>query len=391
MYIERTLAGKLKEAAQYFPVVTVLGPRQSGKTTLCRQVFPDYTYVNLEDRTAREIARKDPKGFFSQYQLPVVIDEVQRVPELLSAIQVLADDVPRKGQFILTGSHQPQLHAEIAQSLAGRTAILRLLPLSMEELTHAGIVRTRDEYLVNGFLPRLYAENVPADLLYPAYYATYVERDVRQMIQVSNQQAFETFIRLLAGRVGQVVSFQSLAGDVGVSAVTLRSWLSVLESSYIVFRLPCYFENYAKRITKAPKFYFTDVGLAASLLGIETPAQAARDPLLGGLFENLVVVEALKARYHAGKSSPELYHFRIQGRMEVDLLVRNGRQLTPVEIKAGMTFDPSFTKGLEAFRALSKSDGPAAVVYGGEASGMVHGIRYENFRNVAELVRLGEQ
>ena len=382
--IERKISPHLLEMAGYFPVVTIMGPRQSGKTTLARKIFPNHVYVNLEDHTAREIAMSDPKAFFELYKAPVIIDEVQRVPELLSTIQVLADETRERGCFILTGSHQPKLHAQISQSLAGRTGILHLLPLSIEELSNAGISLSRDEYLFNGFMPRLYDENIPPTMLYPAYYATYVERDVRQLINVSDQHSFEIFLKLLAGRIGQVVNHSDLAGDIGISATTLSSWLSVLEASYIVFRLPCYFNNFGKRLIKAPKIFFTDVGLAASLLGIENVSQIARDPLLGGLFENMVVMEALKARYNAGKQ-PELYYFRVQGRNEVDLILNDNRQLTPVEIKAGMTFDPSFAKELRKFLSFAKDCVNPTVLYSGDTTTTIHGVKFDSFKNTHQL------
>ena len=250
--IKRKITPYLLEMSRHFPVITILGPRQSGKTTLAKELFQNYTYVNLEVKDAREVAINDPKAFFELYKPPVIIDEVQRVPELLSTIQVLADASKEKGRFILTGSHQPKLHEGISQSLAGRTGILKLLPFSIEELADAGISLSRDEYIFNGFMPRLYDENIPPTMLYPAYSETYVERDVRQMINVSNQHAFETFLKLLAGRIGQVVNLSDLAGDIGISSTTLSSWLSVLEASYIVFRLPCYFKNFGKRLIKAP-------------------------------------------------------------------------------------------------------------------------------------------
>lgn len=384
--IERAITPHLREMARCFPVVTIMGPRQSGKTTLAKQVFPDHAYVNLEDPAAFRIAASDPKAFFELYKPPVIIDEVQRVPELLSTVQILADSTERRGMFILTGSHQPALHAKISQSLAGRTGILKLLPLSIRELSNAGIRLERDEYLFNGFMPRLYNEKIPPAMLYSAYYATYVERDVRQLINVRNQHAFETFLRLLAGRVGQVVNLNSLAGDVGVSSTTLAEWLSVLEASYIVFRLPCYFNNFGKRLIKAPKIYFTEVGLAVYLLGIENVSQVARDPLLGGLFENLVVAEALKARFNAGKQLPELYYYRVQGQHEVDLLINNGRTLIPVEIKAGKTFDPSFANELRRFIAFAGDCCNPTVLYSGDASVEINGIRFDSFRNVANLL-----
>jgi uncharacterized protein len=384
--IARHITPYIQRMASCFPVVTILGPRQSGKTTLCREVFRNHTYVNLEDKNTRELAFNDPKGFFDLYSGPVIIDEVQRVPELLSTVQVLADCCSDRGHFILTGSHQPRLHEEISQSLAGRTGILKLLPLSLAELSDAGIRLSRDEYLLNGFMPRLYNENIPPTMLYPAYYATYVERDVRQMVNIANQHAFETFIKLLAGRVGQVVNLASLAGDVGVSANTLNSWLSVLEASYIIFRLPCYFNNFGKRLIKAPKIYFTDVGLAASLLGIETPEQIARDPLLGGLFENMVVAEALKTQYNAGKQIPSIYYFRIQGRNEVDLLIEQNRKLIPIEIKAGKTLVPSFADDLRKFMDFPITCVSPTVLYAGDTPATIRGIKFDNFLNTAKLV-----
>jgi len=380
--IKRKIAPHLLKMARYFPVVTLLGPRQSGKTTLSRFLFPNHVYVNLERKDARELAMNDPSGFFEMYKPPVIIDEVQRVPELLSTIQVLSDSSKEKGRFILTGSHQPKLHAEISQSLAGRTGILTLLPLSIEELRDAGLSLSRDEYILNGFMPRLYDEGIPPTMLYPAYYATYVEKDVRQLVNISNQHAFETFLKLLAGRIGQVVNMADLSGDVGVSSTTLSSWLSVL------FRLPCYFRNYGKRLTKAPKIFFTEVGLAASLLGIENASQVSRDPLLGGLFENLVVAEALKARYNYGKQLPDLYYFRVQGRNEIDLLIDNNRQLTPVEIKAGMTFDPSFAKDIRAFLEFAADSNCVnpTVIYAGDTTATIRGVKFDNFKNTSALI-----
>ena len=383
--INRKITPHLQEMARFFPAVTILGPRQSGKTTLAKQVFPGHTYVNLEEKNARDIAISDPKAFFELYPPPVIIDEVQRVPELLSAIQLLADASTEKGRFILTGSHQPKLHAEIAQSLAGRTGILKLLPLSIEELSEAGISLSRDEYLFNGFMPRLYDEKIPPAMLYPSYYAAYVERDVRQLINVADQHAFETFLKLLAGRVGQVVNLAELSGNVGVSSTTLNAWLSVLEASYIVFRLPCYFKNFGKRLIKAPKIFFTEVGLATSLLGIENVSQVARDPLLGGLFENMVVIEALKAGYNRGEQMPGLYYYRVQGRHEVDLILDRHRRLIPVEIKAGMTFDPSFANDLRAFSDFADDTFNQTVLYAGDATVTIRGVTFDNYKNTAKL------
>ncbi len=383
--IKRTMTAQLLRLAGYFPVVTILGPRQSGKTTLAKSCFPAHNYVNLDNQSDRQLAMDDPIAFFQLHEAPVIIDEVQRVPQLLNTVQIHADAQNENGIFILTGSHQPELHAGISQSLAGRTGILKLLPFSINELNHAGINLDRDEYILKGFLPRLYDKNIPPDVIYRSYYQTYVERDVRQLINVSNQHAFEVFVKLLAGRVGQIVSLNSMAGDIGVSSTTLGSWLSVLEASYIIFRLPCYFENFGKRQIKSPKIYFTDVGLAAHLLGIENTSQVARDPLFGGLFENLVILEALKARYNRGKE-PELYYFRDKQGFEIDLILNQGRRLLPVEIKGGMTYDFSFAKGLQRFSKLAKNTFTPTVIYAGDAEPDVQGIHFRNFRNIADII-----
>lgn len=381
--IERAVTPHLLEQAGHFPVVTLLGPRQSGKTTLARHVFPDYCYANLERGDLRELAERDPTAFFRAFPPPVVIDEVQRVPTLLSEIQVLVDEDRQPGRFILTGSHQPRLREGIAQSLAGRTGLLRLLPFSMDELAPAGVNPARDEAIFRGFFPGIVADGVPPGDYLDAYLETYVERDVRQLVNLSDASVFRLFLRLLAGRVGQVANLQSLAGDVGVTATTLAHWLSVLEASFLVFRLPPYFENFGKRFVKSPKIYFTDVGLAAHLLQIEEPDQVARDPLLGGLFENLVVLEALKARRNAGKS-PDLYYLRNQSRMEIDLLLATRRRFRAVEIKAAMTRQPDQARHLEAFRKLAGDRlEKSAVAYAGDLEVSTGGTDWISFRNTA--------
>jgi len=383
--IARTITPHLDELAKSFRVVSIMGPRQSGKTTLARNHFPNHRYVNLEDIAVRQLAKSDPTEFFRQHPGPVILDEVQRVPELLSAIQVLSDGTKKNGQFILTGSHQPDMRAKVSQSLAGRAAILELLPLSISELKGAGIVMDRDDYIFNGFMPRIYDEHVSPELLYANYYRTYVERDVRQLINLSNQHAFEVFIKLLAGRVGQLVNLSSMSNDIGVSSMTLASWLSVLEASYLVFRLPCYFNNFGKRQIKTAKIYFTEVGLAAYLLGIESPAQAARDPLFGGLFENMVVLEALKARCNIGKE-PELYYFRDKRGLEVDLILNKGRTLRPIEIKSARTYDASFTQPLKKFVAFAGSVSQPSIVYAGDLTPTINGIRFVNFADTADII-----
>jgi predicted AAA+ superfamily ATPase len=303
----------------------------------------------------------------------------------LSYLQVLADEEKQNGGYILIGSHQPKFKAEVSQSLAGRAAFLTLLPLSIVELAAANIVYDRDEYIYQGFFPRIYDENVTPTLLYRNYYQTYVERDVRQMINIGNQRAFEIFVRLLAGRIGQLVNFSALAGEVGVSAPTLSAWFSVLEASHLVFRLPPYFRNLGKRLVKTPKVYFTDVGLAAYLLGIQSPEQVFQHPQFGGLFENMVVLEALKARCNAGKD-PDLYFFRDAHGLEVDLLLAQGQRLTPIEIKATRTFAPEFGNNLQSFLRLVDNADNATLLYAGTLKTRLANVAFLNFAETAALV-----
>jgi len=385
--IKREISDHILNMAKEYPVVTVTGPRQSGKTTAAKALFPDHEYVNLEEPDTREFAQKYPRDFFKKYSGNLIIDEVQRVPELLSYVQVTVDNANIKGQFILIGSHQPQIKASIAQSLAGRTALITLLPLTIAELSGAGITLERDDYIYRGFMPRIYNESVTPKYLYQNYYATYVERDVRQLINVADQNSFERFIKLLAGRIGQLMNLNSLACDVGVSQPTLNSWISVLEASFIVFRLPCYFSNFGKRVMKTPKLYFTDVGLAASLLEIESSNQVFRDPLVGGLFENMIVADILKTMYNRGKNSG-IYYFRSQSGLEVDLILSKGRELIPIEIKSGATFDTSFSKNIKLFRKLSDGITGGYVVYGGDKNVKIEDTEFVNFRDISSIIKM---
>jgi len=367
--IQRQLLNELLQSAKDYPVVTVIGPRQAGKTTLVKMAFPDYDYCNLENPDIRELAHSDPNALFSRYSGKCIFDEIQRVPELLSYIQVKVDEGEMngkgKGRFILTGSHQLQLHQSISQSLAGRTSILRLLPLSISELTQAGIEIDKFEIMYRGFLPRIYKDNINPTRLYRNYYETYIERDVRQLINLKDLSTFTKFLKLLAGRVGQIVNLSSIANDTGVSSNTLKSWLAVLEASFIIFKLEPYFENFGKRVIKSPKIYFTDIGLLIYLLGIEKPSQIERDPLYGSIFENLVITEALKARYNQGEAH-NLYYYRTSKGNELDLIYKKGRALVPIEIKSSMTFHRDFIKGIKFFNGLTKNSSKGFVIYSGE-------------------------
>ncbi|MBW1696270.1 MAG: ATP-binding protein [Deltaproteobacteria bacterium] len=383
--IEREISKELIQCAAEYPVVTILGPRQSGKTTLVHMTFPEKTYYSLEDPDIRLAAEADPRGFLNQMDKGGILDEVQRFPGLLSYVQGIVDRIGGSGWFILTGSHQPRLHEAISQSLAGRTAMLALWPFSLPELRHYQSSWRPFELVVRGSFPRVHEENLTPRRFYNGYIQTCVERDVRALIQLRDLMQFQQFLTLLAGRVGQVVNLASLSSDVGVSSKTIRNWLSVLKASYITFELPPFFENIRKRVIKSPKIYFTDIGLVAFLLGIHTEEQALRDPLRGNLYENLIITEIIKGALNRG-IRPEVYFFRDSHGNEVDLLIREEGKLFPVEIKSGATFSSGFVKGVERFRTLGVGRvAPGVVLYNGEQELSVRGVRILNPLHVEDL------
>lgn len=363
--ITRTITPTLTKLATQYPVVTITGPRQSGKTTLCRNAFPHKPYVNLESPDIREFAISDPHGFLASYPDGAILDEIQRTPQLLSYLQPHLDERKSPGQYILTGSQQFEVMTTISQSLAGRTALLKLLPFSIEELETAGISSVIDNLLLHGFYPRIYDAGLNPTQALGDYLETYVERDIRQLINIKDLVLFEKFVKLCAGRTGQLLNLQSLGNDVGISHTTARSWLTLLEASYVVFLLQPWHTNISKRQVKAPKLYFYDVGLAAYLLGIENELHVNRHPLRGNLFENLVVIEALKYRYNRGKRN-NLHFWRDSKGNEVDLVVESGPDVMPVEIKSGATISDDFFKGLRVFSArLASPPKACSLVYGG--------------------------
>lgn len=363
---KREILQEIKILAGLFPVVSVLGPRQAGKTTLCKLAFPDYSYVSLEDPDTRQYAIEDPRGFLAEYRQYVILDEVQRVPQLLSYIQSIVDEDQINAQFILTGSHQLELSQALTQSLAGRSAILTLLPLSLQELPDNLKNESLDALMINGLMPGKHAKNIDVQRFYRAYFQTYIERDVRQLIKLKDFIKFEKFVRLCAGRVGQLLNQSNLANEVGVTASTINDWISVLEASFIIYRLPPYFENFGKRLIKSPKLYFIDLGLAIWLLGIENSNQLSRDPLRGALFENLIVIEALKGHLNLGKD-PRIFFFRDSHGNEVDLVIQQGRQLKPYEIKSSQTWHSSFLKGINYLNQLTGDRSvKGTVIYAGE-------------------------
>ncbi len=375
--IARHLMPTLQSRASQYPVVTLTGPRQSGKTTLCRTAFPEKPYSNLERPDTRYFAQQDPVGYLAQFPKGAILDEVQRVPELLSWIQVRVDEHNTAGEFILTGSHQFELNRHISQSLAGRTALLKLLPLSVAELCDAGQPTGVDHLLHTGGYPRIYADHLDPAVMLGDYFATYVERDLRELLQLRQIRAFENFVRLAAGRVGQLLNLHSLAADAGVSSATAKSWLTLLEASYVVFLLPPWFTNIGKRLTKSPKLYFYDVGLASWLIGITQESHLQAHPLRGSLFENLVVLEMLKARINAGLQT-NLHFYRDSSGLEVDVLLESGNMIRLFEIKSSQTFNQ------ESFIQLNK----VAAIFGERVAKKVvlYAGHEQQIRSNAEVV-----
>lgn len=366
--IDRNIAPLLVKLAGQYPVVTLTGPRQSGKTTLVKALFPGKPYVTLEDPDIRRFAADDPRGFLAQYKSGAIFDEIQRAPELPSYLQGLVDANPAPGHFILTGSQQFELMTQVTQSLAGRTAILRLLPLTLAEVQRFNKTPKSPDLastLLKGFYPRIHDKNLEPSQALADYFATYVERDLRQIAAVHDLQRFERFVRLCAGRSGQLLNLVSLGNDAGVSQPTARAWIDLLQTSFIVYLLPPWHTNTGKRLVKSPKLYFYDVGLACWLLGLRTAEQVSRDPLWGSLFENFIIMEAMKDRFNAGENA-EMYFYRDSEGNEVDLLLPTGTKLHAIEIKAGATINPDYFKGLKTFashhpQAVSGGN----VIYGG--------------------------
>jgi predicted AAA+ superfamily ATPase len=390
IHIERDLKPELLSMAQSYPVVTIIGPRQSGKTTLVKETFKHKPYISLENLDEKNFADSDPKSFLERFPDGAILDEIQRTPQLLSYIQGIVDEKNEKGQFILTGSHQLSLHEAIAQSLAGRTAILKLLPFSLHELVQSKIDLTLDEYMLRGMYPRIYQDNLNPTKHYSSYVQTYLERDVRKIINVKDLSLFQKFIKICAGRVGKEFNSESISNEVGISHHTVREWFSVLEASFLVFKLQPYYENFGKRIIKSPKIYFTDVGLVAYLLDITTVEQITRDPLRGFLFENLVVLDFIKERLNHG-FEPNFYYYRDSNKREVDLLFKNGNHIIPLEIKSSKTFVSEFCNNVEFFKNLVPDRAPFGyVVYAGEQQQWVNDIQIVNFKtakNVLEYIK----
>lgn len=383
--IKRQIAKELKSLSRQYPVVVITGPRQSGKTTLAKMCFPRLAYSTLEDPDTREVVLSDPRAFLKSLTNGAIIDEIQHAPKVLSYLQSAIDNHDIKGKIILTGSSQFEVMKNVSQSLAGRAAILKLLPFSILE-TQSFKSEPIPDLIVKGFYPRIYSEKQEPFKSYRNYFETYIQRDVRQFVNLKDTSLFRKFVKLCAGRIGQIFVASSIANDVGVSVTTVLSWISILEASFIVFMLESYYENIGKRLIKSPKIYFYDTGLAAYLLGIEQVEQLSRDPLRGGLFENLAIIELLKKRFNAGLDH-NLYFYRDSNGNEVDVLYKKANAFKAFEIKSAETYSGDFSKGINVLQKVLKNRLESAyVVYAGKTEKEFNNIKLINIKNIAQSI-----
>jgi predicted AAA+ superfamily ATPase len=379
--VERIISPEVLRLATQYPVVTITGPRQSGKTTLCKMIFPNKKYVSLEDIENREFADSDPRGFIERFQKGAIIDEIQRVPQLLSYIQTYVDSLNKEGIFIITGSQNLQLLEGISQSLAGRTALVTLLPFSYSE-AWATKKKSLDEVLFTGFYPRIFDKKLNPSEALSFYVSTYLEKDVRQIISIKHQKQFNMFLKLCAGRTAQILNMSSLANDCGVNHKTIRSWLNVLELSYIIKLIQPYYQNFNKRLTKSPKLHFLDSGLACYLLGIQSAEQLNTHPVRGSIFESYAVSEILKSFYNRIMDG-NIYYFRDNVGNEVDIITERGSKINVIEVKSSMTVSKNFFKNLYYIKKISGIVDKSGVIYGGNENYQREGFDVISWRHLS--------
>ncbi len=385
-FIDRTVEITLNRLAASFPVVGVTGPRQAGKTTLARHCFPKKPYVSLEDPDYLDFAHTDPRRFLGQFPQGAILDEVQRCPELFSYLQLIVDEARQMGQFILTGSQQFGFRAKISQTLAGRIGLIHLLPFSFTELRTAGVEpKSLDDLVYKGFYPPVYDRNIHPSDWYGSYVQTYVERDVQQLVKVKDLNAFRTFLRICAGRAGQIINLSSMGNDCGLSHNTVKEWLSVLEASYITFQLRPHYKNFSKRLIKSPKLYFYDSGLLAWLLGIKGSSQIIMHALRGALFENFIISELVKYQYAKGEPA-NISTWRDNNGLEIDVIIDQDSRLIPLEIKAGQTINRDFFKNLRKWLKLAGDEAAQAfLIYGGDQDQDRGDINVLSWRHLEKL------
>lgn len=364
----RLLGLKLKQLAKKFPAIAIMGPRQSGKTTLAKTLFKDYDYVSLENFDDRTVAENDPRGFLENFSKGVILDEIQKVPQLFSYLQGIIDQEKTPGKFILTGSHNFLLHEKITQSLAGRVSIQKLLPLSIQELKkRKSIAKTWENSAFNGFYPFVHAQGVKPSDFYSSYLQTYIERDIRSIKNIENLSDFQKFLKLCAGRVGQLLNLSSLALDCGISHTTAKSWLSLLEASFIVYLLRPHYKNFNKRLVKMPKLYFYDTGLLSFLLDIKNTEQLKSHFACGGIFENFIIAEIIKTAFNRGETANNLYFWRDNVGHEIDLIIEKPDGFLSVEIKASRTMNTTFFDNLKFWQKITaEKPSNSMIIYGGE-------------------------
>ena len=384
-YIHRKIEETILEASKYFSVIAVSGPRQSGKSTLLTQLFPLYEKYSLKDLNILDYAKNDPIAFLNQTDEGMFIDEIQRCPQLLDYIQGIVDNNPKR-HFALSGSSNFEVMKNLSESLAGRAGVFELLPMSIQEVTGKVDLDNLNQILYNGLYPSICAKKNIAKFFYPSYVRTYLEKDVRDLLQIKDQIRFTKFLKLCAARIGSLFNASELGAEVGVSSKTISHWLSVLQASYLITLLPPYYENIPKRLVKSPKLYFNDPGLACYLLDIETPQQLDRDKMRGAIFENMIVMEAIKHRYNMGLEDG-VFFYRDSNQNEVDLLIKQEGELTAIEVKSSMTYSSSFEKTLTQIEGWIKTPiSKKAIVYSGDFENSSGDINLINYRHISSIL-----